>query len=338
MAERVDDGKAKVEAATRARVARVAPEVKSPASKPGVMPEAPKAGGAEGKVMQKAAIGSIERPLRIGVSARLLYQVPQELGFRNKKLQYIEQSLAHWIMEHGAVAFMVPAVAHDSKHAARHLKVDHVVQELDALVLQGGADVAPQTYGQTPIHERWQGDVVRDKYELSLLRAFLAQKKPVLGVCRGAQLLNVAFGGTLYQDIPTQCPAAHAHVDTELYDQLEHDVTFLQGSALTKLYPKSSQLTVTSIHHQAVAELGKGMVVEAVSTLDGLIEAIRWTGDAYARGVQWHPEFHHGRHALADSSPIMLDFLHASRTAALARLDAGREPDPRVPRSPSRLV
>jgi putative glutamine amidotransferase len=127
-------------------------------------------------------------------------------------------------------------------------------------------------------------------------------------------------------------------VDTELYDQLEHDVTFLQGSALTRLYPKSSQLTVTSIHHQAVAELGKGMVVEAVSTLDGLIEAIRWTGDAYARGVQWHPEFHHGRHALADSSPIMLDFLHASRTAALARLDAGREPDPRVPRSPSRLA
>uniref|UniRef100_A0A6I9QLR9 Uncharacterized protein LOC105037877 n=1 Tax=Elaeis guineensis var. tenera TaxID=51953 RepID=A0A6I9QLR9_ELAGV len=204
-------------------------------------------------------------------------------------------------MEHGAIAFMVPAVAHDSKHAARHLKVEHVVQELDALVLQGGADVAPQTYGQAPIDPRWQGDV----------------KKPVLGVCRGAQLLNVAFGGTLYQDIPTQCPAAHAHVDTDLYDQLEHDVTFLQGTALTKLYPHASQLCVTSIHHQAVAELGKGMVVEAVSTLDGMVEAIRWTGDAYARGVQWHPEFHHGRHALADSSPIMLDFLEASREAAM---------------------
>jgi putative glutamine amidotransferase len=278
-----------------------------------------------------------ERPLRIGVSARLLYQVPSELGFRNKNLQYIEQSLAHWIMEHGAIAFMVPAVAHDSKHAARHLKVEHVVQELDALVLQGGADVAPQTYGQTPIDSRWQGDVVRDRYELALLRAFLAQKKPVLGVCRGAQLLNVAFGGTLYQDIPTQCPAAHAHVDTDLYDQLEHDVTFLQGTALTKLYPHASQLRVTSIHHQAVADLGKGMVVEAVSTLDGLVEAIRWTGDAYARGVQWHPEFHHGRQALADSSPIMLDFLEASREAAMERLGAGREPDPRIPRPPLRL-
>jgi putative glutamine amidotransferase len=279
-----------------------------------------------------------QRPLRIGVSARLLTHVPPELGFRNKCLQYIEQSLAHWIMEHGAVAFMVPAVAHDSKHAARHLKVEHVVQELDALVLQGGADVAPQTYGQTPIDPRWQCDVVRDRYELALLRTFLAQKKPVLGVCRGAQLLNVAFGGTLYQDIATQCPAAHAHVDTDLYDQLEHNVTFLQGSQLTDLYPKSSQLRVTSIHHQAVAQLGKGMVVEAVSTLDGLVEAIRWTGDAYAHGVQWHPEFHHGRDALADSSPIMLDFLQASRTAALQRLDAGMEPDPRPPWPPLRLL
>ena len=280
----------------------------------------------------------IDRALRIGVSARLLHQAPQELGFRNKILQYIEQSLAHWIMEHGAVAFMVPAVAHDSKHAARHLKVEQVVQELDALVLQGGADVAPQTYGQAPMDPRWQGDVVRDRYELALLRTFLAQKKPVLGVCRGAQLLNVAFGGTLYQDIPTQCPAAHAHVDTDLYDQLEHDVTFLQGTALTKLYPNASQLRVTSIHHQAVAELGKGVVVEAVSTLDGMVEAIRWTGDTYARGVQWHPEFHHGRDALADSSPIMLDFLEASRAAAMERLNRGLEPDPRVPRSPLRLA
>ncbi|HEX5737708.1 MAG TPA: type 1 glutamine amidotransferase [Hydrogenophaga sp.] len=338
MGQVADDRKKKGEAAARAPGMRAVPAGKTPAVKTSEAPKGAKVGKAEAATKQKAGSGANERPLRIGVSARLLYQVPQELGFRNKNLQYIEQSLAHWIMEHGAVAFMVPAVAHDSKHSARHLKVEHVVQELDALVLQGGADVAPQTYGQTPIDERWQGDVVRDKYELSLLRAFLAQKKPVLGVCRGAQLLNVAFGGTLYQDIPTQCPAAHAHVDTELYDQLEHDVTFLQGSALTKLYPKSSQLTVTSIHHQAVADLGKGMVVEAVSTLDGLVEAIRWTGDAYARGVQWHPEFHHGRHALADSSPIMLDFLQASRAAALVRLEGGREPDPRVPRPPLLLA
>lgn len=283
---------------------------------------------------RRAVRATQERPLRIGMSARLMHHVPPELGFRNKSLQYIEASLAHWIMAHGAVAFMVPAVTHDSQHAARHLKVEHVVQELDALVLQGGTDVAPETYGQKPLKDEWRGDVVRDRYELALLRCFLAQKKPVLGVCRGAQLLNVAFGGTLYQDIPTQCAAAHEHMDVELYDQFEHDVTFLQGSQLTELYPGLSQMRVTSIHHQAVADLGKGLVVEAVSTLDGLVEAIRWTGDAYARGVQWHPEFHHGRKALADSSPIMMDFLEASRAEAMRRFDLGLELDPRPPRAP----
>jgi putative glutamine amidotransferase len=214
------------------------------------------------------------RPLRIGISARLLYQVPPELGFRNKTLQYLEQSLAHWIMEHGAMAFMVPAVAEDSRRAARHLSVDEYVAELDGLVLQGGADVAPQTYGQEPIDPRWSGDPVRDRYELALLRSFLDQGKPVIGVCRGCQLLNVAFGGTLYQDLQTQCPNTHRHVDSELYDQFEHDITFLQGSQLAQLYPKSTQLRVTSIHHQAVDQLGKQVVVEAVSSLDGVASRV----------------------------------------------------------------
>src|SRR5690606_22277307 len=121
-----------------------------------------------------------DRPLRIGISARLLHKVPSEMGFRNKTLQYLEQSVAHWIMEHGAVAFMVPAVAIDSERAARHLPVEAFVDELDGLVLQGGADVAPQTYGEEPLDPRWQGDAVRDRYELALLHAFLAQRKPVI--------------------------------------------------------------------------------------------------------------------------------------------------------------
>ncbi|AKJ30285.1 gamma-glutamyl-gamma-aminobutyrate hydrolase family protein [Caldimonas brevitalea] len=278
------------------------------------------------------------RPLRIGISARLLYQVPSELGFRNKTLQYLEQSLAHWIMEHGAIAFMVPAVAEDSRRAARHLSVFDYVNELDGLVLQGGADVSPQSYGQEPIDPRWAGDPVRDRYELALLRAFIQQRKPVIGVCRGCQLLNVAFGGTLYQDVMTQVPAAHAHVDADLYDQLEHDVSFVANSQLASLYPKATRLRVTSIHHQAVAKLGKQIEVEAVSSVDGVVEAIRWTGEGYARGVQWHPEFHRERHALADSSPIILDFLNEARAAALARLPDPDCPDRRPPRAPLALA
>lgn len=286
--------------------------------------------------MQTPALDPDTRPLRIGISARLIYQLPPEMGFGNKTLQCVEQSLSHWIMEHGAMALMVPAVAQDSRRVAQNLSVEEYVDELDGLVLQGGADVAPQTYGQEPLDPCWAGDAVRDRYELKLLRTFLAQGKPVIGVCRGCQLLNVAFGGTLYQDVLTQCPAAHAHVDSALNDQLEHDVTFLQGSLMAKLYPSLSQLRVTSLHHQAIDQLGKGVEVEAVSSRDGVIEAIRWNGGVYARGVQWHPEFHQSRAALADSSPIMLDFLNVARDLALQRLQASgdKRVDNRAPRAP----
>jgi putative glutamine amidotransferase len=274
------------------------------------------------------------RPLRIGVSARLLYKVPTELGFRNKTLQYLEHSIAHWIMEHGAISLMIPAVTVDTRRVARHLSANDWVESLDGLVLQGGTDVSPQTYGQQALDPEWAGDPVRDRYELELLHAFLRGKKPVLGICRGAQLMNVAFGGTLYQDLLTQRPNTHAHVDAGLYDQLEHEVTLEAGSSLAKLYPGMERLRVTSIHHQAVDRLGRDLVIEARSTLDGVVEAIRWTGAGYARGFQWHGEFHHDRRALADSSPIMLDFLNAARDAAGELRAVGRHFDTREPRPP----
>lgn len=252
-----------------------------------------------------------QRPLRIGISARLMHDPPAELGFRNKRLQYLEQSIAHWIIRHGALALMVPAVDADSVRVERALSVTHYADALDGLVLQGGADVSPSTYGQSPIDPRWPGDPVRDRYELALLREFLRQRKPVIGICRGCQLLNVAFGGTLYQDIATQVPQAQPHVDAELYDELHHALKLVPGSALDSLYPGERTLRVNSIHHQAIDRLGDGLEVEARAE-DGLIvEAVRWTGPGYARGVQWHPEFHGDRSTLLASSPVMLDFLHA---------------------------
>jgi len=261
--------------------------------------------------MPATELEATPRPLRIGLSARLMHDPPPELGFHNKRLQYLEQSIAHWIIRHGALAFMVPAVDADSIRVERALSISCYVDVFDGLVMQGGADVAPATYGQEPIDPRWQGDPVRDRYELALLREFMRQRKPVIGICRGHQLLNVALGGTLYQDIATQLPKCHAHVDNDLYDELYHDVTLVPGSDLDKLYQADRTLRVTSIHHQAIDRLGEGLVVEAHSTLDGVIEAVRWTGPSYARGLQWHPEFHADRATLLASAPVMLDFLQA---------------------------
>lgn len=249
-------------------------------------------------------------PLRIGLSARIMHNVPRELGFKGKKLQYLEQSLAHWIMSHGALVYMIPTI--DTASAVRRaaVRVRDYVRTLDGLVLQGGADVCPASYGETPLRPEWSGDRVRDLYELDLMWEFIIQKKPVLGICRGAQLINVAMGGTLWQDLPTQYANAIAHVDPELYDELHHPVAFEPGSRLAGLHADTTSRQVSSIHHQAVRELGNGIQVEARAPADGMIEAIRWAGATYVLGVQWHPEFHdQQRTEVLDGGPILADFL-----------------------------
>jgi putative glutamine amidotransferase len=124
------------------------------------------------------------------------------------------------------------------------------------------------------------------------------------------QLINVAFNGSLYQDIPTQMPLAITHVDPALYDTLHHDVAFQPDSLLAGLYGSDAPLRVNSIHHQCIKQLGNGLVIEAVSPSDGVIEAVRWTGSSFVMGVQWHPEFHASQEGhLLDSGPVVSNFL-----------------------------
>jgi putative glutamine amidotransferase len=259
-----------------------------------------------------------ERPLRIGMSARLLHQPPAEMGFRGKTLQYLEQSVSHWILSHGALALMVPTLGHDAEVARRRVSVREVVDMLDGLLLQGGADVSPPIYGQRPQRPEWSGDAVRDRYEMELIEGFLQRGKPILGICRGCQLLNVAFGGTLTQDLSSMRPEVGRHVDAALYDELQHGLAFEPGSRLASLYPTDSVTVVNSIHHQAIDRLGGDLHVEARSQGDGVIEAIRASGSTPVFAVQWHPEFHRGRPDRLDPDPIMSDFLSLARERAAA--------------------
>ncbi|WON73927.1 gamma-glutamyl-gamma-aminobutyrate hydrolase family protein [Nitrosospira sp. Is2] len=251
------------------------------------------------------------RPLRIGLSPRILHNPPPELGFRNKTLQYLEQTVAHWIMRRGALVFMLPAIETGGVERSK-VRISDYVREIDGLVLQGGADVSPVSYGETPVRPEWSGDRVRDLYEMELFWECVVQSKPVLGICRGLQLINVALGGTLYQDIVTENPDAMAHVDADLYDQHRHTVLIEENSRLAKLYGDQHQHLVNSIHHQAIKRLGRDSVVEAVSASDGIIEAIRMRGQSYVTGFQWHPEFHGLGSELLDSGPILDDFLAAA--------------------------
>lgn len=263
-----------------------------------------------------AATSGAEAPrLRIGLSARILHpESARALGFSNKSLQYLESSVAHWIFMHGALVFMVPTLEAGNDVKRANVSIRDYVEVLDGLVLQGGADVSPTSYGEEPRRPEWRGDRVRDLYEIELLWAFIFAQKPVLGICRGAQLVNVAFNGTLHQDITEEVPHAITHVDSTQFDQLHHEVAFEHGSRLAALYGEDARLRVNSIHHQAVKQLGNGLVVEARSPSDGVIEAIRWTGSSFVMGVQWHPEFHHQFGTdLLDSGPIMQEFLLHAR-------------------------
>lgn len=258
--------------------------------------------------------------LRIGISARLLHDPPLGLGLPQKRLQFLESSMAHWIMAHNAIALMVPFVDEAAPSLINRVPVSEVVSLLDGLVLQGGIDICPETYGAQPAHPDWVGDPIRDRYELALLRGFVEAGKPVLGVCRGAQLINVFFGGSLVQDIPSQWQDAVVHQDTGRYDRLMHEVSFAPDGLLAGLYGADRTHCVTSIHHQCVDRLGQGLMVEARSPRDGVIEAIRQEGPGFVLGLQWHPEFHlhpdDETLGLLDSGPVMQAFLGAARLRA----------------------
>ena len=252
-------------------------------------------------------------PLRIGMSARLFHPRPDATGLQSKRMQYLEQSVAHWVMSRDVLVFMVPTVDKDSLFHRSNIRVGDYARVLDGLVLQGGADVSPLTYGEEPLDAEWAGDRLRDVYEIELLHEFVEAGKPVLGICRGAQLINVAFGGTLYQDIGTQLPEAQAHV-TAAYEKNLHEMRIEPGTGLARLYPGVERARINSIHHQAIKALGRNLRVEARSEPDGLIEAVRGSGKSYVFAVQWHPEFHvPGDGSLLDSAPILDEFLLAAR-------------------------
>ncbi len=237
---------------------------------------------------------------RIGVSPRLFHPQPGARGVHTKILHYVEDGIAQWLLSRDALLFMLPL----SERAADY------AQALDGLVLQGGTDISPLAYGEQPLKPEWAGDAVRDRYEIELVRAFTEARKPVLGICRGAQLINVALGGSLHQDVP-----AHRSDD---YDEHAHEVRLEPGSGLARLYGESGPRRVVSIHHQAIKRLGRDLRVEARSVPDGLIEAVRSSGASYVCAVQWHPEFHGGRAGFLDGGPLLDEFLKAAAGRAAA--------------------
>jgi putative glutamine amidotransferase len=269
----------------------------------------------------------VDRLLRIGVSSCFFHADPERAVFKGKTLLYAEESMLELLGRCGALAYLVP------RPTAGGPSVEAYVDDLDALLLQGGSDVSPTSYGELALRPVWGGDEPRDRYEIELIHAFHRVGKPVLGICRGIQILNVAFGGTLYQDITTQVPGSSEHRNWDIYDANRHQVEIMAGSRLAEVYglgdgaaesgSSGSIVTVNSVHHQAVKEVADGFVVEATSVTDGIVEAMRRPGDRFVAAVQWHPEFTPvGDAEQLPSDPLVADFLDAAKAARAAQVGA----------------
>lgn len=228
--------------------------------------------------------------LKLGISAKFHKKVPTFFGERVGHIQYLETNIAKWMGRKGALPLMIPSVSEVVGIHVTDLDPAQYAEEMDALVLQGGADIHPRFYGEEPEPSEYEFDEDRDLYELKLIEAFMKARKPILGICRGFQLLNIYFRGSLHQELSKA--EFTNHLDKSNDRKHSHFVSLENGGMLEKIYPKVKEGSVVSVHHQGIKKLGDELIIEAKSAHDGLIEAFSWTGENFVVGVQWHPEFH----------------------------------------------
>ncbi len=202
-------------------------------------------------------------------------------GYSRLPWYALRENYAQAVVEAGGLPVML---AHQPDLAAE--MVDH----LQGLIITGGDfDVDPAYYGESKNHQRVETKDHRTAYELAALKAALERDMPVLGICGGQQLLNVALGGTLIQHIPDAIPDCLAHEQPNPRTQPGHAVTITEGTLLSRIVGAST-MRVNSAHHQAAKTMGPRVVVNALAP-DGVIEGIEATDRQFCVGVQWHPEY-----------------------------------------------
>lgn len=164
--------------------------------------------------------------------------------------------------------------------------MDDILDRIDGIVVQGGIDVSPLTYGENPTVESLDFHLTRDQFELKLIEKALERKIPILGICRGLQIINVYFGGTLHQHLSYE-DAEVIHHRNEVIKETKHFISTKKGSIVERCFGKRP--IVNSLHHQGIKDLGRDLIATSHAD-DGLIESIEYAGDAYLHGVQFHPE------------------------------------------------
>lgn len=197
-----------------------------------------------------------------------------------EKQAILQHDYMEWVTRSGGLPVVLPYTDHAGDAV-------QLADGLDGLLLSGGADVDPHYFGEEPIIGLGQITPDRDRGELALIQEFVKRDKPVLGICRGIQVLNVAMGGTLYQDILTQCDTLQ-HSQKAPTSYATHRIVIAENTILAGIAGSIHQ-RVNSFHHQAVKEAAPGFQITARST-DNIVEAVESTTHRFVLGVQWHPE------------------------------------------------
>jgi putative glutamine amidotransferase len=231
------------------------------------------------------------RPI-IGVPTQTLEEIPDELP----RCWVMSQQYVKVLVAAGALPWIIPLIQNDVT------TLRGIYDRLDGLFLPGGLDLHPSAYDEGPNDLCGRTDSARDEIELMLTWWALEDEKPMLAVCRGIQVVNVAAGGTVHQDLASQLPGAIKHDyfpkrGQYSRDLLVHDVELAEGSRLGSLL-EASRVQVNSMHHQGIKQLAAGLRPTAYAP-DGLIEGLESPNGQFLLGVQWHPE------ALVDRDPRM---------------------------------
>ncbi|MCP4605299.1 MAG: gamma-glutamyl-gamma-aminobutyrate hydrolase family protein [Proteobacteria bacterium] len=229
----------------------------------------------------------------------------------SEKIVYLWDQYLEALLKNGAMPVVLP-VTQDKK------LIREMVNRLDGIVLAGGNfDIPPEFFGEDP--KPWLGKLKpeRSRFELGLTLEAVKKNVPVLGICGGMQTINVAFGGTLYQDIQEERPVSRSHQQKMRKDRTSHQIRVKAGTELQKIIQgrtggEDIRLRVNSTHHQAVREIAPGYVVNAVAA-DGLIEGIESKKKGFVMGIQWHPEL------LFESSEKQARIFKAFTRAATAK-------------------
>ena len=192
-----------------------------------------------------------------------------------------QHAYSYAIEKMGAIPILIPYTENEET-------ISETVSLCDGFLFSGGVDVEPIKYGEETKPACGNIQLKRDSLELEYFKRIFDTGKPILAICRGAQVVNVALGGTLYQDIPTEIVTDIPHRQSEPKFSPSHSVSVIADTPLFELIGKE-KMAANSFHHQAIKALGDGLCVMALAD-DTIIEAVYYTGDRFIRAYQWHPE------------------------------------------------